>query len=84
MILGVPSPPLQQILREGRVFLLGGSPPLPLLVRGSPPRPLLQALRTERTLILGGYPPPSSVPWLCAGGARCLVGVPPSIPWLRK
>ena len=71
MVRGSPSSPLLQALREEHSFLIGGYPPLhPLATRG------------KRTLLCGGSPPPPSIYWLRAGGARCLVEMPPSIPWL--
>ena len=78
--------PLLQAMHWERVLLLGGCPPLlrplamhwgrPLPGRGVPLYPL--ATCRNRVLLCGGSPP-YSFPWLCAGGARCLVGcLPPS------
>ena len=59
---------------------------LPLLLsspgRGGAHPPLYCVPFAGSALCCSGGPLPSSVPWMRAGGARCLVRVSPSILWL--
>ena len=67
------SPPFLHLLSEhwGSALTGPGVPPYSLPARG------------KSVLTCGGSPPPSSISWLRDGVARGLVGMSPSLPWLR-